>query len=178
MTLAINPRRLVQPAHEPLSREEVKLFLRIEHDAEDTLLGTLIQAARESAECLLNISFITQTWQYQVSGHAHAPLPLPYGPVTAITQLAYREGEDSEWSTLASDAYHLRDNGVQIASSALKLPDIKISYTAGFGNDAQSVPARIRHALLQHIAALYESRASTAIIDVGHIYATLREVRL
>ncbi len=178
MTLAINPRRLVQPVHEPLSLEEVKLFLRIEHSAEDALLATLIQAAREAAEHVLNISCITQTWQYQLSTASHDRMVLPCGPVTSITTVQVREREDAEWTTLAPADYTLRDDQLTLHAATLIMPEVLVTYEAGLADEAAEIPARIRYALMQHVAVLYEARGSTAVVEVGHIYAGLREVRL
>lgn len=178
MTLALNPRRLVQPAHEPVSLAEVKLFLRIEHDVEDSLLATLISAAREAAEALLDLSCIIQTWQWDVPGAPCAAFTLPRAPVVAILQVQTREREDADWTVLAPSHYQLRGNRVQFAANLPMIAEIRITYEAGLSNDAAGVPAAIRHALLQHSATLYESRGSSAVTDVQHIYAGLREVRL
>lgn len=178
MTLAITPRRLVQPAHEPLSLEEVKLFLRIEHSAEDALLTTLLKAAREAAEHLLNISCITQTWQHQLTTAGCNTVILPYGPVASVSVVEVREREDADWSMLSPTHYTLRNHRLHIPSTALSLPELKITYVAGLASNASDVPASIRYALMQHVAVLYEARGSTAVVDVSHIYAGLREVRL
>lgn len=178
MTLAINPRRLVQPVHEPLSLEEVKLFLRIEHSAEDALLVTLIQAAREAAEHLLNISCMTQTWHYQLGPASHDRIVLPYGPVTSIAAVQVREHEANEWTTLAPADYTLRDDHLAVHAASLIMPEVLVTYEAGLADEAADIPARIRYALMQHVAVLYEARGSTAVVEVGHIYAGLREVRL
>lgn len=175
MTLAINPRRLEQPAHEPLSLAEVKLFLRIEHDAEN-VLATLMQAAREStAERLLNISCITQTWHYVTARCASGMMPLPYGPVTSISLVEMREPRTMRGRCLIP-AIISCVMGRCITANAFA--DMRITYVAGISNDAEHIPADIRYALLQHIAVLYEARGSTAVVQVGHIYAALREVRV
>lgn len=152
--------------------------MRIEHAAEDALLTTLIRAAREAAEHLLNISFITQTWQYVVTNAATTCVSLPFGPVIAVTQLHMREREDADWSMVSSDAYHLRGDVLHLVSTASVTLDMRITYTAGFSGDAQDVPAQLCYALLQHVAMLYESRGSAMVVDASPVYASVREVRL
>ena len=40
--------RVAAPASEPLTLAETKLYLRVDHTAEDTLMNNLITAAREA----------------------------------------------------------------------------------------------------------------------------------
>ena len=65
----------------PVSLTEAKLFLRVEHEAEDGLIGTLIEAARARVEGELGLS-LTST--------SPAPLRL------AILMLALRAYERGE----------------------------------------------------------------------------------
>lgn len=178
MSLSINLRRVVHPAHEPISLAEAKLFLRIEHEAEDALIAGMITAAREAAETVLNISCITQRWQYEVRGCKTDTLYLPHGPTIAVTELAVREQESTVWSIAAGDTYLLQGNRLTLLSQRVALADLRITYDAGFGAGAADVPAVIRQALLQHIACLYETRGTVGIVDLQAIYTGLREVRV
>lgn len=49
------------PASEPVTLEEVKLFLKVDDGTDDSLITSLIVAAREAAENYLRKSLITQT---------------------------------------------------------------------------------------------------------------------
>jgi uncharacterized phiE125 gp8 family phage protein len=51
------------PAVEPLSLDEAKLHVRQDSTADDDLITTLIQAAREYCEDFCHRAFVTQTWQ-------------------------------------------------------------------------------------------------------------------
>jgi hypothetical protein len=58
--------RLVDAASEPLSLADAKNFLRVEVDADDDLISSLISAARIDCETEVNRSFITTTWQLEL----------------------------------------------------------------------------------------------------------------
>lgn len=173
----MNPRRLVQPAAEPVSLADVKLFLRIEHDAEDSLLSTLLQAAREAAESFLSVSFLEQTWQYTIEHHQDSWLNLPMSPVLAVAEIAMRD-DASAWVVQSSSAYALIGDRIKLSPELTFQSALRVHYTAGMASDAANIPATIKHALLEHVTKLYETRGLDDVLDISHIYASLREVRV
>ena len=54
---------LTGPAIEPLSLEEAKTFLRVEHDDDDQLIAALIASARIQIEGLGKIALISPDWR-------------------------------------------------------------------------------------------------------------------
>jgi Phage gp6-like head-tail connector protein len=54
---------LTGPAIEPISLEETKTFLRIEHNDEDELIAALIAGARSHIEAQTQTALITQDWR-------------------------------------------------------------------------------------------------------------------
>ena len=54
---------LTPPVAEPLSLEDAKLFLRVEHDADDERIASLIAAARGEIELATRRVLMTQTWR-------------------------------------------------------------------------------------------------------------------
>lgn len=171
--------RVAQPAAEPLNVEEAKLFLRVDGEAEDGLIGDMIVAVREIAEEYLQKSLMTQSWQMTLEGYAPSVIRLPRGPVQAITSVTAVDRLGS--ATTISDAiYHLggaRDT-LHCESSVLG-HEVRIVYVAGYG-DAEDVPAAIRQGLRIHLAALYDDRLGGAEIpDAARaLYHPYRIVRL
>ena len=59
----MTPILLTGPAIEPISVEETKIFLRVEHDDEDQLIAALIAGARSHIEVQTHTALITQNWR-------------------------------------------------------------------------------------------------------------------
>jgi uncharacterized phiE125 gp8 family phage protein len=171
-------KRVVSPETEPLSLTDAKLFLRIDHDNEDSLIEKLIVAAREAAENYLRRSLIDQSWQLEIKGVPCA-VELPRGPVQSITSVVARADNGVE-TTLDSSCYSL--NMLRGTVTLRNLPSVSalvITYTAGFGA-AGDVPHAIRQGMLMHIASLYDAREAAQGLssELISLYAPYREIRL
>lgn len=167
------------PAIEPLTLEEVKLYLRIDGSDEDTLVESLIAAVRESAEMYLRRSLITQSWVMAFEDYAPARVELPMGPVQSVTAVKSitRAGVET---TISSSAYYLAAmKNILCFDASLAGDTVAIAYVAGHGDAATDVPAPIRDGMLCHLAARYENRTVVSLPDaVRVLYAPYRVIAL
>src|SRR3954464_6454211 len=85
---------LAGPAEEPVSLAEAKEFLKVEDTAEDSLIGTLIGAARLHIEGVTGRSLLAQSWGVVVHVWAdNRMVKLPVGPFMSGTEInAYDDG--------------------------------------------------------------------------------------
>lgn len=170
--------RTTQPSLEPVTVAEAKTFLRIDGTVEDALIGDMIKAARIGAEQQTGLSLITQSWTLAYDDCPPPYVSLPHGPVQSIT--AVRAIDESEQiTTVAASSYHLSADKEQLNFESIPSAyRVEIEYVAGFGNGASDVPADIKHALLIHVAWLYEHRDSieppAASALIYNAYRTIR----
>lgn len=143
------------PAFEPLDTDAVKRHLRIDHDADDALLETLIQTAREQAESYTGRALIQQTWQLTDDAPAN-PLLLPRWPVLSVLSVTDSGIATEAYTVAAGDDAEIR------ADSGWGGP-VAVSYTAGYGEDPASVPAPLRQWMLLQIGQWYEHREAVAL---------------
>lgn len=166
-------RRVTEPAAEPLTLAETKTHLRIEHDADDVLIGTLITAAREFAEEYLDATLIHTQWQMSFDVFpAHIELPRPPVAVAAgFTDVTLAYTTDTQAGvTLPSNEYRVDRNsrpgvlrplyGDSWPSHLADYNSISVTWWAGYGADGSAVPRRIRHAMLMLLTHFYEHRSS------------------
>ncbi len=172
--------RTSDPLLEPVSVTDAKLFLRIDAEAEDALIGDLIKTTRILAEEVTAKALITQSWSVQYEQDIPQHIPLPYTPIQDVLSVSWYDEDETLLGTLDASAYHLNARkDTLILESAPTGPLLRVSYRCGYGDAANDVPHPIRHAMLIHIAALYEQRDSltppAASLSLYHCY---REVRL
>ncbi|MFZ4124566.1 MAG: head-tail connector protein [Rickettsiales bacterium] len=150
--------RITPPASEPVTLAEAKNYLRVEHTADDALIGLMITAARESAEAYLGTSFITQRWKMTVEDGLPERVTLRYGLVQGIVSIVEKT-EAGGSTTLDASAYRLSidKRAVHILSPRTGFR-FEITYDAGYGATASLIPGLIRQGVLQHVAAMYEQR--------------------
>jgi len=159
--------RTVEPAVEPVSVAEAKAQLRIGHDSEDELIGSLIAAARDEVERATGRALIAQSWRLTLDDWPRCgPVLLRRGPVTQILSITVFGG-DGEAAVLAPDSYvadldsvparlHLDDP----ADPAVALNGIEIDFAAGYGEAGTDVPDILKRAIMLLVGHWYEFRAA------------------
>jgi len=165
----LNPVRTAAPLVSPVSLEDVRSHLRIDHTDEDPVLALYIDAATQyldGPQGILGKSIVTQSWRQDYAGFA-SPLLLPIQPVQSVTEITYYDAANVS-AVLAPSVYTLVPNaygGPQIVlaagqswpSSYVRDDAVSVTFVAGYG-DPLLVPAPVRQAMLLLIGDWYARR--------------------
>ena len=152
-----------EPSEEPVSISELKAQLRLDNSDQDSMLTSLIKAARQAVEAKLHRTLCSTTY-IQYHDEFENPIELYRPPATSVTAVTYLDEDDAE-QTLDSSNYNLDLNSlpprIKLADSA-SWPSIssapaavRVEFVAGYGG-ASDVPEPIRQAILMLAADLYE----------------------
>jgi len=162
--------RITAPAEQPLTRLEVKDFLRLDHDLDDAMLDALIASATAAAEAFTRRALITQTWDWTLDA-LPAVLEVPLPPLQSVGSITYIDSAGAS-QTLASTEYTVdaaSQRGRIVPAFGKTWPAtqgvvnaVTVRFTAGYG-DRTAVPQPIRLAMLQHVAHWYEHRESVVV---------------
>lgn len=168
------------PTVEPVTVAEVKAHLRVFHADDDAYLQDfVIPAARRWAETFTQRAFLQQTWILRLNGFGWGgPIVLPRPPLSSITTVAYTDtaGDAQTWAALSTGyllerptgetALHgsIRPSYSQVYPSTRDIVDsVVITYVAGYGSAATSVPIGLKHAVLMLVDDLYRQRGSEIV---------------
>lgn len=150
------------PVYEPVILQDLKLFLKIDSDDEDTLLSSLLIAARQSCEQYTGISFITQKWECWLD-FSFTDTILSYYPIQSIDEIKIFD-TDNVSSIIDPSNYWLdKTSKKAIMKDTYSFPTIReqagvqITYTTGFGLPCD-VPENIKHAIMITAGALYDCK--------------------
>lgn len=167
---------LAGPAEEPVSLAEAKAFLRLDDTVEDTLVTTLVTAARLHVEGTTARALIAQTWRLVLDcWPAERSVRLPVAPLMSLTAVtAYDEAATP----------HDLDVGqfdVDVATPRLLVPaqldgmpalrarqGLQVDYVAGYGADPEDVPADLKQAVLALVAYWFEHRDTAVLSGPGN----------
>jgi hypothetical protein len=177
---------VTEPSIEPISVIEARDHLRLDDDVDETLVYSLILAARQWGENYTGRSFISRTMQMYLDGFSELDSPLWEGtrtgihitnyqnyieiagaPVSAVSSIKYYNDADAV-STWATSNYYvdiisepqrivLRDSGT-FPTNLRAANGLEINYTSGYGTNRTDVPEAIRVALMQYMTFMYEHR--------------------
>lgn len=166
---------------EPIDLAEAKLFLRVDTDADDTLIAALIAAAREFAEHYTQASFANVAYELALDAFPLDAISLPSAANPTVESIKYLDTAGAE-QTLNPDAYVLSDYGMvpfiyplqAWPSTGAYRNAVRIRYSS----EASNISAAARAAMLEMIAHLYESREDAAavppcilrLLDVCKVY--------
>ena len=157
------------PSVEPVTVAEAKAHLRLEHSADDTLIGSLITAARLFIESVTSRAFMTQTLMMTLQCFpACGRIDLVRSPVQTVSHIKYLDSAGA-LQTLDSANYALSAGRepAQIWKASngtypLVLTDnpnaVQVTYVAGYGNNASDVPENVKQAIKFLVSHWYENR--------------------
>lgn len=146
--------RSVDPATEPITKDQAKLHLNIGSDtSHDDELDILIESARQKYEEDTDSGIISQTW-VQYFPVLQDGLRLTKSPLASVTSITYYD-EDNAQQTLSTSIYAADTTTGEIRLKAdQEWPNtysrwdcVAVTYVVGYV-DADAVPAQIKHALL------------------------------
>ena len=138
---------ITPPALEPISRDEAKLFLRIDHTDENALIDMLIRSARERLEAYLNVAMIIRPMRLETT--AAPEVSLPRWPVQSV------DGVIANGQVIRGYRVDLRRRPATVKT--VSGGTVSINFTAGYGETADAVPAPLRQAMLLLISQAYEA---------------------
>jgi uncharacterized phiE125 gp8 family phage protein len=151
-----------------LNLDEVKEYLKIDTDFEDTTLGTLIDAAVLKFEYLSGKILMQRRIDIYTENFAGCVLRFPRKPVIAIEQIETTDGFGNR-EIFPAELYFLRDNELHFLVFPLA-QQMHVQARVGIAPEPNGIPPDIKAALLQHIAFLHENREQDDSTIIREIY--------
>jgi uncharacterized phiE125 gp8 family phage protein len=171
---------LSAPAVEPVTLDETRDFLRVEHNDDDEVIAALTAGARIHIETQTRRALITQDWRltrdaWPADGRI-AVLPAPLQSLIAVRVTDF-EGNthDVDLQAFVSD---LGASALVFAPWALSAPGqiaagIALAVRVGYGDAAIDVPEALRQAIRLLAAHWYDNRGLVASGTIAALPASV-----
>lgn len=178
--------KIAEPAVEPVTLTEAKLWCRVTHTDEDSRITLLIADARQRVEKYLERSLITQTWELVLDAFpSTVDVPLWFGPIQApLLSVKYLDtaGVEQSYSLGNVALDHETSPGWVRPVAGETWPAtidsanaVRIRFKAGYGDAGANVPELLRSRILALVVLLYEHReppeAFWCALDPFRVYA-------
>lgn len=180
--------RVTNPAVEPVSLAQAKAQCRLDTDAEDAYVQSLIAVARQYVEDVLDITICTTVWEARYDLFPIWALVLPRSPMAAGTvTVTYRNGDGTNGVLTSTNNDFQVDYNVipgriypQWARSWQPTRgdenSVVVRWTAGYGPDGTSVPPVVVHLIRMLVSHWFEARQPAVagqMTSVPHTFDTL-----
>jgi uncharacterized phiE125 gp8 family phage protein len=168
----------VAPTDEPVSLDEARQWARITVTAENSVVESLIVAARTWAEGFTRRQFMTATWVRKMDGFPQdgAFIVLPYPPLASVGSITYTDenGDGQTWSSALYQADTAVKRGRVRPIEGETYPStqadtdntVVVTYDAGYGG-ASDVPQNIRTAILLYVQYLFDRPGDDALVTAA-----------
>lgn len=165
---------ITAPTSEPVTTAEVKTHAVVEHSSDDTLISSLIVAARRYVEQKCNIALMRQKWRlYLDTWPDGGEITLPKWWAQEIAQIKYRDINGVE-QTVTSTDYELDTGtnrvllvyGASWPTHRYQHNATYIDFWAGYYNPTSSplysstLPGDLKVAILMLATSLYNNRSA------------------
>ncbi len=166
-------KRASEPAVEPVSLDEIKDHLNIEHAEKDVLLQTYISAARGLVEQSCHIVVAETDYVLTLDSFPASSIYLGVTPVIAVDSIQY-DDEDGNEQTLDSVGYYLdnsQDYAWVVLSADTSWPStlsavnaVRVNFRAGYmtGTGSDGAPRPLCQAIKLLVGDWFEYRGATA----------------
>ena len=161
---------ITPPATEPVTLSEAKAHLRLDSTVDDTLVTSLIVAARQHLEAATGLWLMTQTQRlYLDDWPLSQVIQIDRGPVQSlVSALVYNASGNPVPLFLQG---HVLDGKARPAriwlpdqpATAKAINGIEIDFIAGFGATGNEVPGTLKRAILLHVGLMYELRGAVPL---------------
>jgi uncharacterized phiE125 gp8 family phage protein len=170
---------LAAPAVEPVSLDEARAFLRVEHNDDDEVIAALAAGSRIHVEAQTRRALIPQDWRISADCWPQdgrlTILPAPLQSLIAAR--VYDAGGNAQ--TLDTQAFvpDLAGSTLVFAPWALPAPGrlagIELDVRVGYGDAAIDVPEALRQAIRLLTAHWYDNRGLVAAGSVAALPANV-----
>jgi len=160
---------LSAPAVEPVTLDEARSFLRVEHNADDEVIAALTAGSRIHVEAQTRRALITQSWRITADSWPQdgrlTVLPAPLQALTAAR--VYDVDNNAQVVDVQAFVPDLGASALAFAPWALPAPGrlaagIELDVTVGYGDAAIDVPEPLRQAIRLLTAHWYDNRGLVA----------------
>ena len=146
---------------EPVSRTDIKDWLRVKYDTDDNLIDSLISSARGYIEKATGLALVNRTYEVMVqtiSGQTSTfVVDLPYGPLLNIVEVYFKNGINSYDLLTNNDSYEVIGGKLWLYSSGV----FKVKYNSGYS----SIPDDLRNDIMTLVGWMYENRGKKMNAD-------------
>jgi uncharacterized phiE125 gp8 family phage protein len=162
--------RHTAPVVEPVSLAEAKAQCRVDGTDEDAYLSSLITAAREYVENVLDLSLVTQVWEARYDTFPLWEIILPRPPMqTGTVTVIYRD-EAGAMQTITSAANAFQVDAYATPGRIYPLYEgvwpavrgdensVTVRWTAGYGASGANVPQTVKSLIMLLVAHWFEMR--------------------
>ena len=175
---------LVGPPTEPVTLAQARAYLRVGSDGDDSVLTSLLVAAREAFEARSGRALITRTLRQVFFGPSRFELGLPGtllpGRVPATALVAVRVIAADGTETLAPPNLARLVDGRFALSAHLSagIVGLSIEYQAGYGTTPASVPEAFKVAILEAVNDTLTRRDNGQSDNSSALEQAFHEVKL
>lgn len=156
---------LTAPAVEPVSLDEARAFLRVEHNDDDEVIAALAAGSRVHVEAQTRRALITQSWRITADSWPEdgrlQVLPAPLQELTVARVYDF----NGNARAIDAQAFVLDKGASALAFAPWALPapgrlaaGIELDVVVGYGDAAIDVPEPLRQAIRLLVGHWYENR--------------------